>query len=193
MLYNDRDNNKSCDGKRPNRLPMKIDEQGNVVFVDPPREQMDFLKPQPECKHKNPTPLMLCNEISKMFSNAIRESTQDQRIRGSYREILFHLSRCDGRNQLELAKLTHLKPPTVSVALQKLEDEGYVTREADPMDQRRTKVFLTDKGKQIDEKARTVIHSFDDRVSKGFSEEEMKQLMVLLFRMRENIAEDENE
>ena len=86
--------------------------------------------------------------------------------------------------------MTHLKPPTVSVALAKLEDEGYVTRRADRADQRRTRVYLTDKGKAIEEKANSVIDILDTKAVDGFSGEEIKQLMKLLFRMRENIADD---
>ena len=136
------------------RAPMEINSEGEVVFSEPPHDPMDFTKPKKNrhISHK-PTPLMLCNEVSKMFRNTMRENTEDQRVQGSYREILFHLAYEDGRSQLELANLTHLKPPTVSVALAKLEDEGYVAREADPMDARRTRVYLTDKGKAIDEKA----------------------------------------
>ena len=182
---------KETEYKRPTRAPMEINEAGEVVFAEPPHDPMDFMKQKKQRRCHKPTPLMLCNEISKMFRNTMRENTEDQRVQGSYREILFHLAHEDGRSQLDLANLTHLKPPTVSVALAKLEDEGYVTREADPMDARRTRVYLTDKGKAIDEKAHGVIRSLDDKAIRGFSEEEIKQLMILLFRLRENIADDE--
>ena len=128
--------------------------------------------------------------MSKLFRNRMREQAEDQRVQGSYREILFHLAREDGKTQLELARLTHLKPPTVSVALGKLEDEGYVVRVADQKDQRCTRVYLTDKGKAIDEKAHEVIEELDLCAVKGMTEEELRQLTVLLFRMRENLADD---
>lgn len=169
------------------RVPMEINEAGEVVFKNSPNQS----KTQKVRLVAKPTPIMLCNEISKMFRNTMRESVEDPRIQGSYREILFHLAREDGRTQLELARLTHLKPPSVSVALGKLEDEGYVTRQADKLDQRCTRVYLTEKGKNIDEKARDVIKTLDFRAVKDFTEEEIKQLTILLFRLRENIADDE--
>lgn len=168
------------------RAPMEINGAGEVVFSCNP----DHNTPSRRIPEAKPTALMLCNEVSKMFRNSIRESVDDQRIQGSYRDILFHLAREDGRTQLELARLTHLKPPSVSVALGKLEDEGYVIRRADSIDQRCTRVYLTDKGKGIDEKARDVIKVLEQKAVKGFSDEEIKQLTVLLFRLRENIADD---
>ncbi len=169
------------------RVPMVINEAGEVVF----QISSDHNNLPKERLVAKPTPIMLCNEVSKMFRNTMRESVDDPRIQGSYREILFHLAREDGKTQLELARLTHLKPPSVSVALVKLEDEGYVIRQADTVDQRCTRVYLTDKGKGIDKKARDVIRTLDLRAVKGFSEDEIKQLTVLLFRLRENIADDE--
>ena len=190
-----KDKKRICDKALPKagmRAPMMIDQNGDVVFAPPPLHHNDKPRDVHSSKHpKKPTPLMLCNEISKMFKNTIRNSVEDQRIQGSYREIIFHLAHEDARTQLELARLTHLKPPTVSVALGKLEDEGYVIRKADALDARCTRVYLTDKGKAIDEKSHKVIEHLDSKALCGFSEDEIRQLMVLLFRVRENIADDE--
>lgn len=171
------------------RAPMKINEAGEVVFCEPPAAAADDRKR--DMHNRKPTALMLCNEISRMFSNTMRENAEAQDLHGSHREILFHLSHKDGRTQLEIANLIHLKPPTVSVALGKLEDEGYVTRKADTMDARCTRVYLTDKGKSVHEKAHEVIRTLEQDAVKGFSEDEIKQLAVLLFRLRENIADEE--
>ena len=169
------------------RAPMKINEAGEVVFCESPGDTTDTRKRD---INRKPTALMLCNEISRMFGNAMRENTEAQNLHGSHRDILFHLSHKDGRTQLEIANLIHLKPPTVSVALGKLEDEGYVTRKCDPMDARCTRVYLTDKGKSIHEKAHEVIRTLEQEAVKGFSEDELKQLNLLLFKLRENIADD---
>ena len=167
------------------RKPMEINEAGEVVFID-----RDDPSAKGRMRFDKPTPLMLCNEISKMFRNTLRASSDDAIIQGSYRDIVFNLSHGDGKTQLEIANNIHLKPPTVSVALAKLEDEGYVTRKSDPMDARRTRVYLTDKGKSIHERAHVAIDTLESRAAKGLSEEELKQLTLLLFKLRENIADD---
>lgn len=183
--------------KREDRLgfcaPMEINKDGEVVFVEPKERPDHLFRPRMERRHKKPTPLMLCNEISKMFRNIMRDRTDDPEIQGSYRDILYHLAHEDGRTQLELARLTHLTPPTISVTLQKLEDQGYVERKTDPIDQRKIRVYLTEKGKQIDERAHGVIAELEALASKNFSEDEQKTLMVLLFRLRENITDEKLE
>ncbi|MBQ4561544.1 MAG: MarR family transcriptional regulator [Clostridia bacterium] len=168
------------------RKPMEINEAGEVVF------SCDKDKHPSEGRYKfdRPTPLMLCNEISKMFRNTLRNSSDDALIQGSYRDIVFNLAHGDGKTQLEIANNIHLKPPTVSVALTKLEDEGYVERKSDPMDARCTRVYLTDKGKSIHDRAHVAIDTLESNATKGLSEDEVKQLTLLLYKVRENIADD---
>ena len=139
---------------------------------------------------KEPTPLMLINEISKLFCNHMRKH-DDPALNNSYRHILFHLAHRDGRTQLELAKLTHLKPPTVSVSLAKLEAEGYVERTTDPDDMRQTRVYLTEKGLEVDRRARTAIEAIDKKVTESLTEEERSELLGLLIKLRDNLIGDD--
>ncbi len=166
------------------RKPMEINEAGEVVFSV--KEELT----EGRIRFDKPTPLMLCNEISKMFRNTLRDSSDDALIQGSYRDIVFNLAHGDGKTQLEIANHIHLKPPTVSVALAKLENEGYIERKADPVDARCTRVYLTDKGKSIHERAHVAIDTLESNAAKGLSDDEIKQLTLLLFKVRENIAND---
>ena len=51
---------------------------------------------------------------------------------------------------IELSRRAGLKPPTVSVALKHLEDEGYVVRVTDEDDKRAARVYLSDKGHALE-------------------------------------------
>ncbi len=140
-----------------------------------------------KCPPKDPTPLMLINEISKLFCNHMRKH-DDPALNNSYRHILFHLAHRDGRTQLELAKLTHLKPPTVSVSLAKLEADGYVERTADPDDLRQTRVYLTEKGQEVDRRARIAIDEIESKVTECLCEAERTELISLLIKLRDNLT-----
>ncbi|MBE6687499.1 MAG: MarR family transcriptional regulator [Ruminococcaceae bacterium] len=180
-MTNKNNNEKPC-RRRPH---MMINGAGEVVFVP-----FDGKEQKNHVMHK-PTALMLCNEISKMFGASLRENTAEEcPLTGSHRDIIFHLSRRDGRTQLELANLVHITPPSASVALVKLEEDGYIERRTDESDKRKVRIYLTEKGKRIDVKAREVIREIEGKAMEGFTEEEKKQLCVLLFRMRENISND---
>ena len=135
---------------------------------------------------EDPTPLILINEISKLFLDKMRE-IGDNTVSGSYRHLIFHLAQKDGRTQLELARLTHLKPPTVSLSLAKLEAEGYIRREADPVDLRQTRVYLTEKGRETDNKAREAFFDLENEVVSELSEEEQKRLITTLKKIRDKL------
>lgn len=133
------------------------------------------------------TPMMLINEISKLFRDRIR----DQNMQNSYRMLLFHLAIRGGRTQLELANMTHLKPPTISVTLQKMEADGYVRRVPNERDMRQTLVYLTEKGEEYNRNIRKKIDIIDRNIESGFTEEELQTLMSLLSRIRDNIRHQE--
>ncbi|HHW24853.1 MAG TPA: MarR family transcriptional regulator [Clostridiales bacterium] len=135
-----------------------------------------------------PTPLMLITEISKLFRDRIR----DENMQNSYRMILFHLSMRGGRTQLELANITHLKPPTISVTLQKMEADGYVRRVPNERDMRQTLVYLTEKGEEYNKNIRMKIEKIDKEVASGFTDEELKALVSMLTRIRDNIRQSDD-
>lgn len=141
-----------------------------------------------------PTPPMLVNEIARLFDTRMRRydlggvMSQD-----SARLMIRALSREDGVSQLHLTTLTHLKAPTVSVTLRRMEEEGLVRRERDPMDLRLTRVYLTEKGKAHNKSVSERLHGLDEELMRGFSEEETESLRKLLERMRDNILPAEHE
>jgi DNA-binding MarR family transcriptional regulator len=101
--------------------------------------------------------------------------------------ILIELAKRDGRTQLELAEATHLKAPTVSVALQKLEKEGYVSRRPDEYDLRATRVFLTEKGRELDERIRGIIREQEERATSCLTDEESETLTRILRKLKDNL------
>lgn len=181
----------------------------NVAQTDNPQENTSLTAQQPQqdssVSEENPqqddsqatgseshtphqqTPMMLINEISKLFRDRIR----DQNMQNSYRMLLFHLAIRGGRTQLELANMTHLKPPTISVTLQKMEADGYVRRVPNERDMRQTLVYLTEKGEEYNRNIRKKIDIIDRNIESGFTEEELQTLMSLLSRIRDNIRHQE--
>ena len=89
--------------------------------------------------------------------------------------------------QLDLVKRTHLKAPTVSVTLRKMEAAGLVTRETDQTDQRQTRVKITESGKRMDKLLKQNIKKTEDIFVRGISEADCQTLKSILLRMRENI------
>ena len=136
-------------------------------------------------------PMQLMNEIHRLMGDKIRSSGEEHPIgQKSGRLLLMELSRRDGRTQLDLVHATHLKAPTISVALQKLEKVGYVSRRPDEYDLRATRVFLTEKGRALDNKIRRRIREEDSAALKNLTESENETLMRLLGKIKANLIND---
>ena len=134
-------------------------------------------------------PMILVNEVSHLMWENIRNQGLEHPVsQKSGQMILMELAKRDGRTQLDLATATHLKAPTISVSLQKLEKEGYVHRQPDEYDLRATRVFLTDKGRKLDEHIRRVIREEENRASAGMTEEESETLIRLLLKLKANLT-----
>lgn len=142
--------------------------------------------------HK-PTPMMILNEVSHLMMDRIRSNHDELFSQRSIRLLIMELARKDGRTQLDLVNATHLKAPTVSVAMQKLEKEGIVTRRPDEYDLRATRVYLTDKGRELDNRTRKSVHDAEDLAMASLSEEERETLSRLLVKIRESLLENGSE
>lgn len=144
-------------------------------------EMMDFRK----------SPMMLISEISRLMGDKIREKCDDNPIQQkSGRLLLMELAKRDGRTQLDLVHATHLKAPTISVALQKMEKDGYVTRKPDEYDLRATRVFLTEKGREIDDRIRRRIREEEALAMMDLTESEYETLVKLLLKIKGSILRD---
>ena len=150
--------------------------------------QEDKSCPTESGKRYSPTPPMLVGEIARLFHARMRAFETDSLFtQDSVRLILRELGHADGCSQLELVQKTHLKAPTVSVTLKKLEEEGLVVRRQDEMDNRVTRVFLSQKGHDRHEMVHERLHTVDRLLMQGFDEAETAQLLQFLERMRNNI------
>ena len=143
----------------------------------------------PQRAELSDTPVKLCNEISRLFRAEMRsiEDTEGVLTQPGAHLVLAFLATGDGTTQLELVRSTHLKAPTISLILKKMEDEGIVRREADKNDGRAVRVFLTEHGKSIDREHIKLIKTIDARALSGLSDEECNTLMQLLTKVRNNL------
>ena len=134
------------------------------------------------------TPMMLIGEIYRLMGDKIREKGDDNPIsQKSGRLILIELAKRDGITQLDLVNATHLKAPTISVALQKLEHDGIVLRKPDEYDLRATRVFLTEKGRALDNKIRRRIMDEEALATLNLTDEECDTLIRLLGKIKQNL------
>lgn len=144
---------------------------------------------------------MLINDISKLFDDSIRKKSADFPEYSDFggksgfgaRHMLYYLTeKCDGPvNQLSLAKLTNLTPPTVCVALKKMEAQGLISRSPNPDDMRQTMVSVTEKGVRFQQFMKRSILETQQQMFDGFSQEELSALCSALRKIRKNMTGSE--
>ncbi len=145
-----------------------------------------------EKKHPpSPTPGMLVSEISKLFHDRMNQNSEKLGFKNGYRQILRHLAHKDGVTQIDLVHATHLKAPTISVTLKKMEEEELVRRVTDKIDQRQTHVYLTDKGREMERSFFGMLIESERILLQNVSEEEKTTLCDILKKMRGNLLCDQ--
>ena len=139
------------------------------------------LKKASEGKRDHPREIMFAvNGLSRIFHQEMRKVCEENGVPVGYRSLLFHLVHNDGCSQRVLANKAGLQPSTVSIALDKMERDGYIYREKSMDDMRAVKLHLTEKGKNIDKLNRERIAMLDERFSRTVTAEEKELLITLL-------------
>ena len=155
------------------------------------KRRKEMPAPPPARKELSDTPIKFCNEISRLFRMQMRQNDTSEGVMSQpgAHLVLSMLAVCDGITQLELVKATHLRPPTVSVILQKMEAEGLVERKSDEHDRRAVRVTLTEAGRVLDRKNIEMIRALDSVALCDLSEDEIAALMVILPKIRNNLLQ----
>lgn len=140
-------------------------------------------------------PVKLCHEISRLTGARVRGANiEGVMSQHGARLVLSALAMSDGASQREIVEMTHLRPPTVSVILRKMQDEEIVELFKNSEDKRELRARLTQKGREIDRNGLEKIRQTDALALEGLSEDERATLMTLLGKIRENLlSEQKNE
>lgn len=101
--------------------------------------------------------------------------------------VLGLLSKQEGLSLREIADILHIKPPTVTVSVKRLEKSGFICKKEDEKDQRVSRIYMTEEGKALDQEVRQSMEETEKILTVGFSEEEQEQLKQFLRRMTENL------
>ena len=101
--------------------------------------------------------------------------------------LLNRLWEKDGISQKELSETSIKDQTTITRILDKLERKGLVKRQTSPDDRRSFLIFLTDTGRSLEDKLVPIAYETLDEALQGLSEEEIKQLKILLNKIFMNV------
>lgn len=90
----------------------------------------------------------------------------------------------------DLEEFFRLSHPTVSGLLSRMESKGFVEIRPDEHDKRIKRIYLLEKGQACSRQIAQSIKDNDDRMVRGFSEEEAELFLRLLRRVIDNMNDD---
>ncbi len=137
------------------------------------------------------TAVAAINEISMLCASAVREVFTAEGVKSGYRNILMVLGKEDGVSQLTIAKRTGLKPSTISIGLKRMEHDGYIVRTNDDNDLRMTRVYLTEKGLDMCNRAYSVSEAISKVLLENISRDELNAVIAVADKMKANHANSE--
>ena len=108
-------------------------------------------------------------------------------IHRTQHRILMHLARHDKLpSQKELARHLDVTPAAVTGALKKIEKDGYVERTLGH-DNRYNELRITEKGRELVKKTRSLFCEVDASMFDGFTDEELDTYISCLEKLQANI------
>jgi len=102
--------------------------------------------------------------------------------------VLLRLWAQEGPTHTDLAAALGVEAPTVTKALQRMERAGLVQRRPDADDARVSRVYLTPRGRALEEPVRRAWHDLETAAMTGLTLEERLLLRRLLLQVRDNLS-----
>lgn len=104
--------------------------------------------------------------------------------------LLMHLYHStEAPSQKEIANRFNISPAAVAVSLKKLENEGYISRNANESDSRYNQITITEKGKSVVDMSKEILDGLDERSFGNLTDEEKETLATLLDKVIDNLKE----
>lgn len=133
----------------------------------------------------------LNNEIKRHFDRSAikRNEANLTGMQFAFLGYISEKSESEDVYQRDIEEEFNIRRSTASGMLQLLEREGYIQRLSVPNDARLKKIILTDKAREQDQKAKEDIALFDQKLTAGISEAELREFYRILDKIAENIGE----
>lgn len=115
---------------------------------------------------------------------------QEMGIPDSYRTIIMYLVREPGANQKDIAEFANITTAAVNQTVKEMLGNGYLEKQTDEKDRRYTKLYLTEKGREIALKLREKLRISDEVITAAITPEKEAEIIALLDKIHECIRRD---
>ena len=120
------------------------------------------------------------NRLGRVITRMAEEEFRRTGLSPTYAFLLMAVYGKEGLTQKELGEILHLMPSTVTRFVEKLEGNGFVSTRQDG---RMSRIYLTDKGKEIQQQISECWDSLHERYAKVLGREEGDRLTRHLYEV----------
>ncbi len=127
--------------------------------------------------------------IFHMHMSCVRRECDRRGISNKGHPLILFLLRKEDKafSQQEIARSLGLKPPTVAIAIKRMEKAGLISKTADNTDQRFNRITITEKGRQAVDSSKAVFDYVDEVMLNGLTDTDYKQLHEVFSRIIINL------
>lgn len=125
------------------------------------------------------------NESARLFNEVVKKQMTSRGISRTYFQILKYLESHNDEEitQKMICDFLMMKPSTISITLQGMENEGLIKRSKDQNDSRKMIIRLTDVGEQKSKEFKSIFKACDDILLSAISKEEESVLYEILDKL----------
>lgn len=130
---------------------------------------------------------MSLDKISSKMRRDYSESLRELNLYVGQDNLLSRLWSGDGITQMQLCEHLKCEPPTVTNMVKSLEQNEFILRKRDEQDARAMRIYLTDKGKELEKPVELKWKQQQEKLLHSISPEERLVLRDLMLRMEKNL------
>ncbi|MBN1581580.1 MAG: MarR family transcriptional regulator [Anaerolineae bacterium] len=139
---------------------------------------------EPELKR---TIRRLISRTSDLKHKRVQDLMDELGLYQGQASVLYALWDQDGQTQSELTERLGRSPSTITKTVQRMEKAGFAVRRSDDSDERISRVFLTEAGREIRSAVEDVWNRLDRQIFAGFDAQELTLFQDFLLRVCQNI------
>lgn len=135
---------------------------------------------------KNPENIFIYHYVEELISSYgsyYESNLKDNDLTLKEFSVLLRIRFQGVATQHDLVELFKVSGAYIAKLLRKFEDHGYIARKEDPENRRKKIVKMTDEGIKKTDEIIEVIQNWEDKVTARISEDEIKTLKEILFKI----------
>jgi len=134
----------------------------------------------------------ILHDVARLLRTTFDRRVRELGLTRSQWWVLNHLFRNNGVTQSELAEILEVEKPTLGRLLDRLEQKGWVRREADANDRRAKRAFLTQEVEPAIKTMRAAAAEMRRDAVAGLSAEQQERFVDSLLTIKANLSRSDN-